>query len=287
MISLRSTALSLASLFFAACTTAVLPQPAVSPNDVTVMVLGTYHFANPGQDLNNLDAEDVLTPHRQAELAVLADVLAEFAPTVVAVERTAPPPYTDPVWAEYGPDMLAEQRDERVQIGYRLADRAGIDRVYAVDEQPGDGEPNYFPYDMLEQFADDTGRLADLEALSNWSGFMSSFEARQKTDTISALLAMMNGPEFTDDFYWNVIALGEGERQPGPELAAYWFMRNAKIINKLTQLVRPGDRVVLVYGAGHGHWLREMVERMPGYRLEPVQPYLERADRLSRGKSRD
>ncbi|MGB3457024.1 MAG: DUF5694 domain-containing protein, partial [Litorimonas sp.] len=198
----------------------------------------------------------------------------------------AEPPYDDPVWAEFEPEMLDTVANERMQIGYRLAHRAGVERVYAVDEQTGDGEPSYFPYDSLQAFAADTGQESQLAALSDWSAFMAEFDALQKTETIPALLMKMNGPEFSDEFYWSVIKMGEGERQPGPELAAYWFMRNAKIMNKLVQVAEPGDRIVMVYGAGHGHWLREMVERMPGYRLEPVQPYLERADRLSRDPDR-
>jgi hypothetical protein len=33
-----------------------------------VMLLGTYHFSNPGQDLNNVKAVDILTAERQREI---------------------------------------------------------------------------------------------------------------------------------------------------------------------------------------------------------------------------
>ena len=54
---------------------------------VQVMVLGTYHFENPGLDLVNTDADDVLAPHRQAELQDLAERLTAFRPTAIALER--------------------------------------------------------------------------------------------------------------------------------------------------------------------------------------------------------
>jgi len=54
---------------------------------VQVMVLGTYHMDNPGLDLHNARADDVLTPRRQAELAAVAEALAAFKPTVIAIER--------------------------------------------------------------------------------------------------------------------------------------------------------------------------------------------------------
>ncbi|MEM1106684.1 MAG: DUF5694 domain-containing protein [Pseudomonadota bacterium] len=256
--------------------------PAADADSVRIMVIGTYHFGNPGQDLNNIQAASVLSPARQGELAALSETLLSFNPAVVAVERVAEPPYDDPVWPDFDAEMLASAADERVQIGYRLAAAAGIDRVYAIDEQSAGDEPSYFPYDVLSAFAEETGRTGELQSASDWTAYTQAFEAAQDVETVPALLMRTNGPDFTDDFYWNVLTLGEGERQPGAELAAYWFLRNAKIMNKLTQVTEPGDRVVVVYGAGHGHWLRQMIEEMDGYALEPVMPYLERADALAR-----
>ena len=43
-----------------------------------IMVLGTYHMANPGRDVYNMQVDDVRAPKRQQELAELTDVLAKF-----------------------------------------------------------------------------------------------------------------------------------------------------------------------------------------------------------------
>jgi len=51
-----------------------------------VLVLGTYHMANPGRDIFNTQADDVLAPKRQAEIAQLLEVLKKFQPTKVAIE---------------------------------------------------------------------------------------------------------------------------------------------------------------------------------------------------------
>ena len=44
---------------------------------VKVMVLGTYHFANPGADIANVDVEDVLLPGPQAEIGAIVEALAK------------------------------------------------------------------------------------------------------------------------------------------------------------------------------------------------------------------
>lgn len=52
----------------------------------TIMVVGTTHFASPGQDNINFDVEDVLFDAQQASIIELVDALAEFRPTHVVVE---------------------------------------------------------------------------------------------------------------------------------------------------------------------------------------------------------
>src|SRR5437660_7033464 len=51
-----------------------------------ILVLGTYHMANPGHDIHNVQADDVLSSKRQQEIAELIDVLKKFRPTKIAVE---------------------------------------------------------------------------------------------------------------------------------------------------------------------------------------------------------
>lgn len=248
-----------------------------NPDAISVLVLGAYHFDNPGRDVNNLDAEDVRAPARQAELEVLAEEIAAFRPTAIAIERVAPPPYIDNGYASFTPEALAEDRDERVQLAYRIAHNTGINRVYAIDEQPADDEPDYFPFDTVQAFVEEAGQQDRLREFADLSEQLLAFAEAQKTATIPELLLMVNSPEFGESFYWDIIRLGEGENQPGAELAAYWFMRNAKIFNKLDQVAQPGDRILVVYGAGHGYWLNEITARTTDYRVEPLAPYLERA----------
>jgi hypothetical protein len=50
------------------------------------LILGTYHMDNPGLDSYNVEADDVLSQRRQAEMAELLDRLERFAPTLIALE---------------------------------------------------------------------------------------------------------------------------------------------------------------------------------------------------------
>ncbi len=272
----------IATLGVAACATAEQVERAMTdPDAVQVMVLGAFHMSNPGQDVANAEIDDMLTDERQAEIAAVADALAAFKPTVVAVERiTEAPGYLDPKYQAFTPEMLKENPDERYQIGYRLANLAGVTRVYGVDEQPSHGEPDYFPFGELMAHAEATGQGEMLqEQIAGIQGLMADFSAQQKDKSVAELLLMFNsgGELSSPEFYYRTFFYDRGETQPGAELQAYWFMRNAKIFSKLIQVTKPGDRVVIVYGAGHKFWLDHFAENTPGYVLVDPAPYLEKA----------
>ena len=101
------------------------------------------------------------------------------------------------------------------------------------------------------------------------------------------LLKMHQGPMSSPAFYYELAAFDVGEDQPAAELQAYWFMRNAKIWSKLRDVVKPGDRAVVVYGAGHKFWLEHMARQSAGFAVVDPAPYLEAADRqLAEGGTR-
>lgn len=251
-----------------------------NPQAVQVMILGTYHMAGSTSDLINVETQSVLTPRRQQELEELASALARFDPNVVVTERvTDAPDFIDPKFAEFSDQTLAENENERAQVAYRLAQNIGITRVYGIDEQPSSDEPDYFPFGKVMAHAQASGQGDKIsEFLANAQSMVEEFTEKTKDDHIAEKLYKLNtGPMSAADFYYGLSDFDLGEDQPGAELQAYWFMRNAKIWSKLMDVTGPGDRVVVVYGAGHKYWLEHMADHTDGYvRINP-SPYLLKA----------
>ena len=271
----------------AAAFATLLAVPAGAAEPVEVMVVGTYHLGNPGQDLNNPKADDVLKPQRQKELEAIAAALAEFRPTKIMVERRAKTPdLIDPRYAEFTPAALQQQRDERVQIAYRLAHRLGFKTVYAIDEQPGEGEPDYFPFGKVAAWAEANGAKTKIDAaMAEGAAVVARIEQLQKDGSIADVLVDLNRSERTEkdqSFYYQLLAIGDTEQQPGADLNAMWYLRNAKIFAKLGTVAKPGDRVLVVYGSGHNFWLRHFAKTTPGYRNVNPTPYLEKAAKAAR-----
>ncbi len=262
-----------------------LPASAAEPPAIEIMVLGTYHLANPGQDLNNVAADDVRTPAKQAELAALADRLAAFKPTKIVVEREVPGPRFEVAdYSTFTPDTLLKDRNEEAQIGYRLAAKLGHKAVYGFDEQPGPGEPDYFPFEKVQSYAAAHGKADWLQGLfAPVQAYVRRIEADQKSRSIADILAWVNDSRTTEGIhrsgYYELLKLGDGDAQPGAELNAMWYLRNAKMFGKLTNIAQPGDRVLVVVGSGHAYWLRHFADNTPGYRAVDPVPYLTGAKR--------
>ena len=268
----------------AACTTIgqapqSIPEANRTNDIIQVMVLGTYHFNNPGLDVVNMASDDVLAENRQAELRLLADRLSQFQPTVIAVEKVrTEEDFIDPGYAGFTETDLETQRNEIVQIGYRVANKLGIDRVYSVDEQ--DGEIAFFPFDTVQRYAQETGQSEYIEKLiaslqEDAGGMMKDMEGT----SLLELLARHNDVDLTNrmhsEFYYSLMKLADADNHPGAALNYGWYARNALIFSNIAANTRPGDRVLVIYGAGHNYWLRHFVEATPGFQLVDPLPYLE------------
>jgi hypothetical protein len=269
---------AIAVMGIAACTSLPATPPARA-SVVDVMVLGTYHMGNPGADLANAKADNVLTAPRQQELAALADQLAVFRPTAIMVESQSPrADFLDLGYPEFTPEQLANDPNETIQIAYRLANRLGISRVYGIDAQ--NGEIDFFPFERIKSFVEQNGPAGLLDDLmAPLNEMVSEFEKAQESRTVSQLLAIQNDPETIGtihrNFYYSLLKLATAADPAGAALNYGWYARNAIIFSKLDAVSQPGDRVIVLFGSGHAYWLRHFAEETPGFRLVDPLPYLD------------
>jgi hypothetical protein len=160
----KQLAASLGLVFVGAVIACGQQAPAATPARAEVLVVGVYHMANPGRDIFNTRADDVLAPKRQAEMTQLVEVLKRFRPTKVAVEADAWSDRVPKAYAEYVAGKHELTRNEIEQVGFRLARELGHKTVYPVD---ADGE---FPYPRLVNYARASGRSKELDAINSEFG---------------------------------------------------------------------------------------------------------------------
>ncbi|MEA2490406.1 MAG: hypothetical protein QOH21_2198 [Acidobacteriota bacterium] len=87
-----------------------------------VLVLGAFHFDNPGLDLVKSEVPDVMAPERQKEIASIVDQLAAFKPTKILVEWPADQAAElERRYADYRAGKYELTRSETYQLAFRLA----------------------------------------------------------------------------------------------------------------------------------------------------------------------
>jgi hypothetical protein len=234
-----------------------------------VLVLGVYHMANPGRDLFNMKADDVLSPKRQAEIAELVAVLKAFRPTKVAVEADFWNEDVAKRYADYVAGTHELSRNETEQVGFRLAKELGHKAVYPVDV---DGD---FPFLRLQNYAKGAGRTKELDALRAEVGAMvkAQDEYLASHSVLETLLYMNADEKVASDvgFYYRQAHVGEPGDWAGADLVAEWFRRNVRIYANIVSLVEsPDERVLAIFGAGHLGWLRQDVANDPTLRLRKL-----------------
>lgn len=234
------------------------------------MLVATYHFGNPGLDLNNVEAVDVLSATRQKEIAEVVRRLARFEPTQVAVEW--PKALVDERYEKYTGGILPESRNEVVQLGFRLAQVRGLPRVVGID---ADGD---FPFEAVEAWARAHDRQPDIDRLMIAAkAEVDKISALQHQSTIGDVLRYLNAPESIDhnhSFYPAMLTMGSGADQPGVALLAAWQTRNLAICARLVQGARAGDRVVAFYGQGHIYLLQQCLQEQPGIEIIDAREFL-------------
>src|SRR5436305_14477228 len=200
----------------------VAQSPTPAPARIQVMVLGTYHFDNPGQDLHNMKVDSVLMPAKQAELADVGSRLAKFNPTKIAVEALSDrPDFVSNKFDGFTPDKLSKDPDERTQIAFRLAHQLGQKSVYGIDEQSK--TIDYYPFDKVDTYAKAHAQGAALSRMQEEVGeMMKQMEIAEKTKPIRVMLADVNEPTRTlcgdQNLNYALLALATRKAQPDADL---------------------------------------------------------------------
>lgn len=263
----------------AACAGAVMAQGvSFSGNRPALLVVGSGHFDNPSRDIANVRVEDVLTAERQREIEAVIDRLARFRPNHVAVEwNAADQAKLDKRYADFRAGRYALTADERDQLGLRLAAKLNLPRVDAVDFM---GEPPVKDADYdFPAWLKAHGRGAE------WAAFQREAQAeadavgaRQRCTTIGDWLRHYADPETmrrNEAPYYTIARFGDARDNPGANWVGNWHARNLRIYANLARVAgRPGDRTVVIFGAGHAPLLRTYASESGTFNVADARDFL-------------
>lgn len=237
-----------------------------------VLILGTYHFANPGLDVVRTEVADILSPQKQAEVESVVESLAAFRPTKIAVEvRAESVARLDSVYDAYRAGQHTLSRNEVQQLGFRLAQRFGHSRLYGIDHE---GE---FPFEALMRYAQEHDPAFVAWAQNKLAEIGAESTRQQRENTLPEILRLQNEPDSIargHGLYVVMSGVGAGDTYIGADLLSGWYERNIRTFADLRALAEPGDRILVIFGAGHAAILRELVSADPTLSLVEANDYL-------------
>ncbi len=239
-----------------------------------IIILGTYHMANPGLDSFNLEGDDVLLPERQKEIAEVLTRLEAFKPTKILLESNWDSDRLPNEYQAYLEGKYELTRNEIDQFGFRLAKKMGHKTVYPIDYRMSMDEG--VDPDALERL------YSAIEPELNRYGKAYSADQSDhlKGATIGQFLAYMNSKTMIDAnhfFYMGFdMKAGEGADFPGPEMVANWYKRNILIVHNIMRVANPegGDRLLVIIGQGHVKILGRLLDDSPYFERQDILEYL-------------
>ena len=223
-----------------------------------VMVVGVYHFDNPGRDLLNIYSEGIMTSAKQKEIDTVIEALKKFRPTKIAIEAPVGSEKTKQRYADYLAGKYTLTANEVDQLGFRLAKESGHQEIYPVDVQ--------FPFDFEEvaKFADEHKQGAIVgDAFELAKRAVGEIQEHVDHGSVLETLRFLNSPTEIQKgqvFYMALAQVNAGDQYPGAKLLGEWYQRNVEIYANIRRVINaPDDRVLVIYGSGHLFWLQRDV----------------------------
>jgi len=236
-----------------------------------VLLLGCFHFDNPGLDVAKFDNANIMSEKRQQEVMELLAKLKQFKPDKIFVE--APVNYQgklDSNIMKYKAGQFTLQANEIHQIGYRLAKELNLPTLYAVDYQDAD-----FPYDSLVKSAMEAKQMDLLGYMKkSIDSIQNAFNETLKTKSISEILLQQNSRTMNDlgvGFYFEFLIAGKEGNHVGSYLTSEWWRRNMIIYeNILKRMTGKEDRILVIFGQGHTALLDAMMKYNKHFQIVPL-----------------
>ena len=259
----------------------------IGDHKAKVMILGTFHFANPGLDsYKPKKTVNIFSEKRQQEIEEVLEKIAQFKPTKILIEanRIQHDSVFNDRYSKYLKNEfdISNRSNELYQLGFKLAKKMNHDSIYSSDASAvwfgADLDWDNYDGDAYSKSKGQYHKVmryeADFEALSEYEDSMKMSQTLNEyfiaTNSIKANL------KSHQIYLTGTILEGAGDNYVGADAVAKWYRRNIRIFSNVYDMTdfSKEERILMIYGGGHVWQLRQFFKDSPDYDFIEVNDYL-------------
>lgn len=247
-----------------------------------VLLIGTFHYHNPGADVVKTKSFDILSETSQLELEQISSNLKEYNPGKIFVEW----PYNkqkelDSLYQLYREnkyftnDSLSDfyLKNEIFQLAFRVAKKNNLDKVYGIDYNETD-----FPYDKVMSDIESNHQTHLKEKIEKTiSDFTTDFDNMIESGaSLKELTLALNTNEMkytSNDLHNNVFSLaGSADEFNGVFLTSEWYKRNLYMWSLIQKHTSDSDkRIMVLAGSGHTAMMELFIKENRGWKIKQLK----------------
>jgi len=240
-----------------------------------ILLIGTFHYANPGRDIAQVKAFDIMSDKTQKELETMSDKIKKFGPDKIFVEWTySKQAKLDQFYNKNTDSLFKSDKNEITQLALRTAKKLNHKKLYGIDYH------TRFPYDSL-MMSMEKANQKDLMKINDESTKEFENQHNQRIGKISLIDMMLfyNKKETENQniqWYLEVAnRTGNPDDFTGASLVSNWYKRNLYMYSLVQKLTESTDnKIMVLLGAGHAAMLREFIKHDPTFELVELSTVL-------------
>ena len=239
------------------------------------MLIGIYHFNNPGFDEGKMKEHNILSDENQQGLERITDkLIKKYRPAKVFVEydaaknnklnalyalyKNAKPFYHADTLNAFYKRFYSE--NETFQLGFRLAKKAANDSIYAMDY---DEVPIRF--DLIKpklQASRSFTYSGYQDKLTQLEVFMNACLSKPKLEDVLLGLNSQEQYQLNKGLYISFLnRINQADDFFGSDLVAAWYKRNLIMYANIQNQVSAADKnIVIIVGAGHAAIMEDFIK---------------------------
>lgn len=237
-----------------------------------VILLGTFHFSNPGKDVVKNRVINVLEPESQKYLVELAKRISKFKPTAVLLEyNPKSEKKVNTQYAKYKESQYKLKANEIDQLGFRVAKLSGLERVFSFDER----NIGWNGTKLYDQFKREP-KIKELfdKKIKEMSEKENRLHLKNSLQDILKHLNREDVDQQNKGLYIMTNVAGVDQNFAGADASASWWHRNFRMLARIQKHTKSGERILVIGGQGHTAVIKDLIKLDPTIEVVDINLFL-------------